>query len=690
VTGKFEALFDRARAKLNHLVSGTRYEHYRGHAWMLRNVPSGDDENHPYRSTLRLKENGVPLLFAHQKLGDVVQFGAGRYCHWRDDLVFSTSDNSDPNTNGRFYTFDFHLDPETWERARAVRLSALWQFHPRAGYFLSRGGTEIAPPVACNVSLTNKCNLRCEICGSQKYLDVSGIRRRHMDRRTFETVAETIFPVLLTVELNSQGDPLLYPNIADVLARIKANECEVKVQTNGTLFTDDVIPPLIEQHGIVMLSLDAVGPRFDEVREGGNWARAEPGLRRFLSARDPRRLSTGIYPTLTQRTIGEAISVVTWAAEHGIDLVAFHRYVPIANSWEKPPEQREYDELVDTLRQWAARHSNPIEIRFEAEVLNDRPFANRRTEFANAQKQMLVKELRALAFPVERHGQNADPTYICTSPISYIEIGLDGQIGACCRAQDIPLGRATSVEGFADTWFGANYARIRDSLRWRSDGRFALPNCESCVHFFAPISGSARTAVRYDCDPTDANALDLGNAEVIEIEGIQKETRHCWIARIPPGVKAYDYAFFEDDRCLSAHVSMHDAIRELGGGRYAINGRALYFSTSDRSDPRRNNRSYQLQRLPLRDGDVALHTIVFDGGHAFVAEFPDAADATSWTLLENDSLLGPAACLHDEIRRQGAGRYCMGSGSLHFSASDNSDPRVNGRLYRLRRLRPVS
>jgi hypothetical protein len=134
---------------------------------------------------------------------------------------------------------------------------------------------------------------------------------------------------------------------------------------------------------------------------------------------------------------------------------------------------------------------------------------------------------------------------------------------------------------------------------------------------------------------------------------------------------------------------MHDAIRELGGGRYAINGRSLYFSTSDRSDPRRNDRSYRLQRLPLRDGDVALRTVVFDSGHAFVAELSDVADAAGWTLFEHDRPLGPAACLHDEIRREGAGRYCVGSGSLHFSASDNSDPCANGRLYRLGRLRPA-
>src|SRR4051812_17468563 len=86
----------------------------------------------------------------------------------------------------------------------------LWQFHPRGDYFLSRGGSMVPPPDTANLALTNKCNLRCEICGSQKYLDQTEARRRHMSLRTLEGVAETLFPFLITVELNSQGDPLLY------------------------------------------------------------------------------------------------------------------------------------------------------------------------------------------------------------------------------------------------------------------------------------------------------------------------------------------------------------------------------------------------------------------------------------------------------------------------------------------------
>jgi hypothetical protein len=34
---------------------------------------------------------------------DIRRHGAGRYSHWERTLYFSTSDNSDPNANGRSY-----------------------------------------------------------------------------------------------------------------------------------------------------------------------------------------------------------------------------------------------------------------------------------------------------------------------------------------------------------------------------------------------------------------------------------------------------------------------------------------------------------------------------------------------------------------------------------------------------------
>jgi 2-polyprenyl-3-methyl-5-hydroxy-6-metoxy-1,4-benzoquinol methylase len=84
--------------------------------------------------------------------------------------------------------------------------------------------------------------------------------------------------------------------------------------------------------------------------------------------------------------------------------------------------------------------------------------------------------------------------------------------------------------------------------------------------------------------------------------------------------------------------------------------------------------------------------ITQEGGSCFACaletvELWDDEDhpAASVIRLHEDGLqLGPPHASHDEIRRSGGGRYSHWKGSLYFSSSDGSDPRVNGRRYEVR------
>lgn len=53
------------------------------------------------------------------------------------------------------------------------------------------------------------------------------------------------------------------------------------------------------------------------------------------------------------------------------------------------------------------------------------------------------------------------------------------------------------------------------------------------------------------------------------------------------------------------------------------------------------------------------------------------------TLYENNVPFEQAHCVHDDIRKKGAGRYSHWNGALYFSTSDNTDPRKNGKTYKI-------
>ncbi|MDP1749122.1 MAG: Stf0 family sulfotransferase [Reyranella sp.] len=62
-----------------------------------------DSDQARANSPLLVYENGAPLGPAHASHAIIRNTGSGAYSHWKDDLYFSTSDNSDPNLNGRRY-----------------------------------------------------------------------------------------------------------------------------------------------------------------------------------------------------------------------------------------------------------------------------------------------------------------------------------------------------------------------------------------------------------------------------------------------------------------------------------------------------------------------------------------------------------------------------------------------------------
>lgn len=61
-------------------------------------------------SRLRLLEDGSWLSFANAPHAAIAAEGKGRYSSWYGTLYFSTSDNTDPNKNGREYTYFMDQD----------------------------------------------------------------------------------------------------------------------------------------------------------------------------------------------------------------------------------------------------------------------------------------------------------------------------------------------------------------------------------------------------------------------------------------------------------------------------------------------------------------------------------------------------------------------------------------------------
>lgn len=89
---------------------------------------------------------------------------------------------------------------------------------------------------------------------------------------------------------------------------------------------------------------------------------------------------------------------------------------------------------------------------------------------------------------------------------------------------------------------------------------------------------------------------------------------------------------------------------------------------------------------------LRLTKITPDSGKSWLARLPSeiprgdhisSPQRSIISLFEGDREIGPAHASHQEIRAEGLGRFSHWDDVVYFSTSDNTDPRKNGRAYRV-------
>lgn len=88
------------------LIDDVRHEDGPAYYYKLPIIFVGwtDDSQQIDASRLVVLEDGEALGPAHAIHDDIRRIGEGRYSHWKRGILFSTSDNTDPRTNGRQYS----------------------------------------------------------------------------------------------------------------------------------------------------------------------------------------------------------------------------------------------------------------------------------------------------------------------------------------------------------------------------------------------------------------------------------------------------------------------------------------------------------------------------------------------------------------------------------------------------------
>ena len=548
----------------------------RGHLYSsLENLPSYDAA-HQFYTSLVLFEDRRRFERAQSPHPRIERRGRGAYSFWGGYLVFSASNNSNPSTNGKKYDYGIRLLSN--KLPAPIAIADQYRFH--------LGKDDFPMPTTLNLGVTNVCNLRCTICGSQATLQREPDEYRHIDLKSVRNIAETIFPYVNTVTLNSYGEPTLHPHFPEILSLIRKHRCCIFLQSNGTRLSGAVLEELLNISGTLSLSVDATEELFETVRVNAKWDTVNSGIRELMSRRDPDKLKVKIYPTLSRRTIKELPKLLAWAEDIGMDMIDCHYYEPTTPPLEETPTEEEKQHCRDTLVQWAADHPDGMDIELQTEFIRDSG------RIIMDRKNLKFYSDYKAPFPRRADVSTADPDYICMAPICEVDTGLEGEIFACCRAQLTPLGRADSDENFFNAWLGKRYEAIRISLERQCLTANSIPNCRDCIKLYTGID-----------EFVDIHEIPSGAIKLTPPFTFEEKYGYC--IAVPDLIDEADsetdpsrsrWELFENRRSLGKAHTPHGIIREVGGGGYSHWKGSLFFSSSDNSDPNENGYVYYLMK----------------------------------------------------------------------------------------------
>jgi len=141
-------------------------------------------------------------------------------------------------------------------------------------------------PLHLDIESTNTCNLRCPMCGRNWMKEKLGF----IDWALYKKIInEGVRYKLPSIKLNYRGEPLLHPQLVEMVSYAKKKGIlEVQFNTNGLLLNKKKARELIEA-GLdrIIFSFDgATKKTYEKIRRGSNYERVIKNIKRLVEIRN--------------------------------------------------------------------------------------------------------------------------------------------------------------------------------------------------------------------------------------------------------------------------------------------------------------------------------------------------------------------------------------------------------------------
>jgi radical SAM protein with 4Fe4S-binding SPASM domain len=320
-------------------------------------------------------------------------------------------------------------------------------------------------PHEIQVEVTGACNLACRMC-LVRYAPRIGRRSGAMPLAAFRRLLEDL-PDLERVTLQGLGEPLLAPDLLEMVEACTTRGIAVGFNSNGTLLTRDVADRVVAT-GLSWLhiSLDgATAETYEGVRDGARFDVVRRNLEGLL---DARRAAGATRPRILlvfvamRRNVAELPELVRLAHAWGVDGV---RVQNLSHSFTDTDPSGAYA----GIREFAGD-----EALWREDLTNDDPFAGAAALAAELGVDLRLPQLDATA----RDPMPGRPG--CDWPWRSAYVTHRGEVQPCCMVMGsdrATLGRLDEGGGFAGVWQGDQYRAFRSRLGTPDDPPAVCRGC---------------------------------------------------------------------------------------------------------------------------------------------------------------------------------------------------------------------
>lgn len=131
------------------------------------------------------------------------------------------------------------------------------------------------------IETTSRCNLACGLCVNK---DLPASQKKDMDLNLYKKIMDEAAGAIYDVNLFHRGEPLIHPQIAEMISYAAAKKIGTRLHTNATLLDGKLSRDIILA-GLDMISFSFDGytrKEYEKNRAGADYERTLENIKRFL------------------------------------------------------------------------------------------------------------------------------------------------------------------------------------------------------------------------------------------------------------------------------------------------------------------------------------------------------------------------------------------------------------------------